>query len=364
MRKKILFVIYSIYGGGAEKQMQYILKYIDRNKFEPHLAVFRLKGKEKDFLPKDVPLYNLSTKLRPASYFLRRKLTRLIKSINPDKVLSFMWGGNLISISAAKRRGVSIIVSERTVPSVDIPKYSFSSLRKKSISKNYLYADRIIANAMMTKEDLASNFDIPYEMIRVIYNMIDIPALELAGDAFKPSEESYILGVGRLDEEKNFKFLLDAVSKIDSKDKIKVVLLGEGDERENLKKHAKDLGVDLKMPGYIDNPYPWMKNAQVFVLSSTYEGMPNVVLEAMCLNTPVIATDCPGAIREMIESEVNGLLVPLDDSKHLAESIQRVLSSKDLSKKFIKNSKKKIKDYDIKNIIPEWEETLGELEIV
>ena len=96
--RKILFVIYSIYGGGAEKQMQYLLRYIDRTKFEPHLFVFRLFGGESKLVPRDVPLYELRKNLVPRTFFAIFFLLKLIVKIKPDRIVSFIYPANLVAL--------------------------------------------------------------------------------------------------------------------------------------------------------------------------------------------------------------------------------------------------------------------------
>ncbi len=356
MKKKLLFVIYSIYGGGAEKQMQYLLKYIDRGKFEPHLAVFHLTGKENKVVPADIPVYDLSTAVRPASFFLFFKLIGLIKKIKPDRILSFMWGVNLISILAGKLTGIKLIVSERTFMPLDIKKYSFQALRRQLISFLYRKANRITAVSNDVKRALIDYFSLPEEKIKVIYNGLDIKKIHAEMNEYCSSFGRYVLGCGRLEKEKNFDLILQAMLGIPG---LKLVILGEGSLRKELAKKAEKLGVELVLPGHIENPYPWMRKAEVFILTSRYEGSPNVLLEAMACKIPVVSVDCPGGIREIIENGRNGIIVPQGNKNELISAIRGILKNSEFAKKLSEKALGTVKKFDMLNMVKKYEEILS-----
>ena len=136
MKKKVLFVAYSIYGGGAEKRFRSILDGMDREKFELSLCVFRLTGKEAGAVPSDIPLYDLSTGLRPASLFLFFKLLLLLGKLRPDKVFSTLWSVNIIVLAAAAVRGVPAVASEATTPSVMLARMRSRRLRSSASARS------------------------------------------------------------------------------------------------------------------------------------------------------------------------------------------------------------------------------------
>jgi len=353
---KILFVIYSIYGGGAEKQMQYILEYIDRKMFEPHLCVFDLTGKENEVVPEEIPVYDLSTNLRPASFFLIFKLMKLIKKIKPHKILSFMWGANLISILAGILTKTEFLISERTFSEVDIKGYFLSKLRKKIVSLLYRKAEKMIAVSYNVKKNLCKYFDIPKRKIRVISNGVDLKKIEKLKSEYEINLQNYLLACGGLHKWKNYDFLIEVMAELKS---LSLVILGDGPLKKHLKQKAESLGVNLILPGYINNPYPYFKKAKVFALTSLYEGFPNVVLEAMACGVPVVSVDCPGGVNEIIENGKTGLLVPSGDKKALTSAVIKLLENKNLCKILTENGYRKVKEeFTLDRMIKSYEDVL------
>jgi len=356
MKKRVLFVIYSIFGGGAERQMQYILKYLDRKRFSPLFCVFKLSIRERELVPSDIPIYVLDTKFRPASLVLIFKLCSLIKKLKPDYILSFMWGANVISIIAGTICKTKIMVSERTFTEEDIKHYSLSYLRKLLISFLYKKATKVVAVCERVRANLIEYFKIPSEKIEVIFNGIDIETIVKKMDDYSPALEGYILACGSLEPVKNYLFLLEVMERIKKMYTIPLVILGEGSQREILERKAEEKGINLILPGFVKNPYPWFKKAKVFVLTSKYEGFPNVILEAWACGVPVVAVDCAGGVRDLIKNGENGLLVRENDKVALVQAIQRLLSNSDLKEKLVRNAKKSLLQYDVHDMVKKYED--------
>jgi glycosyltransferase involved in cell wall biosynthesis len=137
-----------------------------------------------------------------------------------------------------------------------------------------------------------------------------------------------------------------------------LLILGEGKERTNLEKRAKELKIKLIMPGYIENPYPYFRDAEVFVLTSKYEGLPNVILEAWACGTPVVAVDSPGGVKDLIKNKETGLLVPQNDRKALSQAIKNLITQHQLREKIIKNAKSELSRYDVKTMVKRYEKLL------
>jgi glycosyltransferase involved in cell wall biosynthesis len=137
-----------------------------------------------------------------------------------------------------------------------------------------------------------------------------------------------ILGVGELCARKDFGTLIRAFALVRRERPARLVILGKGRQREKLEALARELGVgaDVSLPGFVNNPYPYMKRASLFVLSSAYEGFGNVLVEALATGTPVVATDCPSGPREILEDGRYGPLVPVGDVRRLASSILDTLA--------------------------------------
>ena len=145
----------------------------------------------------------------------------------------------------------------------------------------------------------------------------------------KPGAPPVILGTGRLVTPKDFSTLLRAFARVRVQRKARLVILGEGNRREELESLAQQLGVsaDVALPGFVANPYPFMERAAVFVLSSAWEGFGNVIVEALACGCPVVSTDCPGGPSEILDDGAYGPLVPVGDDAAMAEAILAVLES-------------------------------------
>jgi glycosyltransferase involved in cell wall biosynthesis len=335
MKLKVLFVIYSIHGGGAERQMLNLLHSIDRTAFQPMLAVFACHSIEEQLLPPDVPFYYLKTTKRPASLFHIVNLKKLIEQVQPDRIVSFMWSVNAIAVIAARisRHKTSVIISERTFLSLSIYRYAFPWLRKQLLCRVYPQAQKVISVSNAVADDLINRFNVPREKSIVIYNGVAISSVMEQGDCLVDMtlKKPFIIGVGGLNKTKNFPLLIAAFIKVkEYVPELQLLILGAGSEMQSLRKmiasfHAEN---DIFLPGAVKNPYAYMAKAELFVLSSDYEGLPNVVLEAMVCKVPVIATDCSSGIREILQHEVTGMLTPVNAVGPLADTIRLMLENK------------------------------------
>jgi glycosyltransferase involved in cell wall biosynthesis len=169
--------------------------------------------------------------------------------------------------------------------------------------------------------------------ITVIYNPIDLARIEAMASADEKSAswtEPTIINVGRLIEQKDQQTLIQAFAKVRSRRTCRLVILGEGEKRATLAALARKLGVgsDVLMPGFVANPYNWMRRSAVFVLSSKFEGLPTVLIEAMQCGVSVISADCPSGPAEILEDGRWGKLFRPGDVDALASAIEDALDGK------------------------------------
>ncbi|MFH1416461.1 MAG: glycosyltransferase [Elusimicrobiota bacterium] len=356
MKKKVLFIIHSIHGGGAQKQMQYIIRNLDRNRYDPYLCVFKITGADADVLPAGIRIYDLSTKLHPATLFLTLKLMRLLIRLKPDKVLSFMWSANIVSLLATSFFKISMVISERIYTPLSIKKYSFWKIKRRMISSLYKRASKIIAVSDDVKKGLVDEFFIPENLIHVINNGINSITIEKLSNEYEVELKDYVFACGTLEKKKNFSLLIDAMKDMKGKP---LVILGKGSQESLLRRKAEENMVNLVLPGYLENPYPYFKNAGCFVLTSEYEGFPNVILESMALEVPVVSVDCPGGIKEIIKDGKDGSIVDAGDAHGLAVAIKKILEEKEYRDLIIRNAKEKVKNFSLDSMIKKYEDIIS-----
>jgi glycosyltransferase involved in cell wall biosynthesis len=197
------------------------------------------------------------------------------------------------------------------------------------------WADEIIAVSQGTARDVAKTVGFPVEKIQVVYNPVILPDFsarcqeKINHPWFTPGSPPVIIAAGRLERVKSYHTLIRAFARVRSRIDARLLILGEGEERAHLAQLAEELQVraDVSLPGFVKNPLPYLSQARVFVLSSRYESLPTVVIEALAAGTPVIATDCPGGIREILPDGKNwGCLIPMDDIEAMSQTLFQVLT--------------------------------------
>ena len=215
----------------------------------------------------------------------------------------------------------------------------------------YPHADAVVAVSKGVAADLMKNAGLSPSLVYVIPNPVITPKLlTLAQEPldhpwFQDGAPPVILGVGRLTKQKDFPTLIKAFARVRKSFQCRLVILGEGQDRPKLEALIAGLGLksDTLLPGFVQNPYPYFKRASLFVLSSAWEGSPNVLTEALALGTPVVSTDCPNGPKEILQGGRFGPLVPVGDVKALSEAMLRTLKNP-LEKSFLKSA---VKDYTL-----------------
>lgn len=198
----------------------------------------------------------------------------------------------------------------------------------------YRGVDRIIAVSQGVADDVLAITRLPTGRVAVVQNPVVTPELERLAKApaphawFNPHDRPVILGAGRLTRQKDFESLVRAFAIVRSRQPCRLIILGEGALRARLESVAGELGVrtDVSLPGFAPNPYAFMAHADLFVLSSSWEGSPNVLTEALAVGTPVVSTDCPSGPREILVGGRYGKLVTVGDVAALAQAMEQTLA--------------------------------------
>jgi len=268
--------------------------------------------------------------------YLSDLATYLVRE-QPDALLSAKTHANLVAIWARKiaTGRTRVVISERSTMSTVIQQSRKWRWRfaRPLIQKVYPQADLVIAVSHGVADDILSFTGLSQERVATIYNPMlteHIKAqsiLPISHPWFDTKKIPIILGVGRLVPAKDYPTLLRAFAHFRARHPARLVILGEGRERPTLEKLATELGIaaDLSLPGFVENPYAFMSQASVFVLSSILEGLPNALIEALACGCPVVSTNCRSGPQEILDKGAFGALVPVGDDKALANAILHTL---------------------------------------
>jgi glycosyltransferase involved in cell wall biosynthesis len=336
---RIALFVPSLRGGGAEKAMVNLARGFAERGLKVDLVLAKAEGPYLSQVPLEVRVVDLGA--RRVLYSLPG-LVRYLRRERPQAMLSALNYANIVAIWAKllARVQTRLVVSERNTLSLSTQ--NASSVRVKLlpllIKIFYPYADAVVVVSHGVAEDLITMTGLPVEKVKVIYNPVITPELFARAEEpldhpwFRPGEPPVILGVGRLTKQKDFPTLIRAFALVRKECRARLMILGEGEDRPKIEALVRELGLeeDVALPGFVDNPYKYMKRAAVFVLSSQWEGLPTVLIEALALGTPVISTDCPGGSAEILENGRWGQLVPVGNIRALAGAILAAIEDKGL----------------------------------
>ncbi len=335
--KHIAIFLPSLRGGGAERVMLTFANELVNQGLKIDLVLVNTNGPYLKDVDKRIKVVDLGCNRQFKAIF---GLISYIRKNKPSAIFSALVTTNVIAASTRffLRTKFKIIISERAVSSMALRDISFPQRKifPKLIKFFYCFADAIIAVSNGVKEDLEKNFMIPSHMIKVIYNPINFEEIQKKKEelvihpVFNNSNEKIIISVGRLTKQKNFKLLISAFATVNENIPSTMIILGEGDLKETLIKHATKLKVQKKVHflGFVDNPFAWMARADLFVLSSNYEGLPGSLLQAMACGIKVVSTDCPSGPAEILQGGKWGRLVPVNDTNALTVAMMNSLKDK------------------------------------
>ncbi len=355
VKKKIMFVLPSLSGGGAERVMLTLVKHIDKSKFVPIFVLNKKEGKLLKQLPKDIEVIDLNvTQARYAIF----KIAKKIKELKPDIVFSTLGHLNLLMamIRPFYSKKIKFISRESNTVSLENQNEKYPRIFNFLYKNVYNNFDLIITQSKYMKLDLVEKFGIKEDKIVTIYNPVDIENIleKREKPLVKPFKKDKInlIAIGRLAHQKGFDVLIDTMANLD--DRFHLYILGEGDDEKELKNRIKtlDLSEKVTMLGFCENPYAFINESDFFILSSRYEGLPNVVLEANACKKPCVAFDMPGGTAEIIVDGKSGILVKHFSAKALSDAIKEAVKI-DFDEEYIYNFCKE--NFSVLKIVREYE---------
>lgn len=333
---RLALLLPNLHGGGAERVMLNLACSFAEQGLSVDLVLVKLEGSYLAQLPPQVRVVNLGDRRLLLSLLA---LMKYLRRERPTVLLSAMDDVNVVALLIRRLAGVDtrIVVSAHNNLSEESQNATEMKRRLTPFLVRWFYpwADAIVSVSQGVAEDLASITGLPLECIHVIYNPVVTAKLlekgmeQLDHPWFASGEPPVILGVGRLTKQKDFPTLIQAFALMQQSYSARLMILGEGEEQAHLETLVRELGLEeaVAFPGFVANPYAYMAQASMCVLSSAWEGFGNVLVEAMAVGTPVVSTDCKSGPAEILENGQYGRLVTIGDVKGLAEAIISTLVS-------------------------------------
>jgi glycosyltransferase involved in cell wall biosynthesis len=330
----ITLFIPSLHGGGAERAMLMFSVELLRRGFAVDLVIGAHEGGLQDLVPHGVRLIVLGTSRLSHGLF---GLVRHLRVTKPLALYSTITNANVIAAVAGQLAGscTRIVVRQSNVPITE-PK---STWRRQATAKLLPRAYRLAHGVIAVSEGVASELRTLEprlaDRIRVIPTPVVSEAVLAQGEEGAP--HSWLQGEGtpvvltaaRLEPHKGLHTLLTAFARVRARRDARLIIIGEGSERSSLERKVQELGLQehVSLPGFQRNPYCFMSKANAFVLASEFEGLPNVLIQAMAFGTPVVATDCKSGPREILDGGRMGALVPVGDVAAIADAINVALDT-------------------------------------
>lgn len=362
---RLTLVIYSLHSGGAERVMSIAVNYWVSQGWQVTLLTFVDET--------DIPFYKLDSRINYIALGIAKMssnpivaitnnwqsiqiLRKAIVNSNPELIISFLDNTNVKTLLAKLGLNIPVIVSERNDPNHSPKSKIWRVLR----SVSYQFADAIVVQT-----NRAFNYFRPQlqSKIVIIPNPVILPAAN-CNSSPKSSTQASIIAMGRLESQKGFDLLLEAFAQLkDIYSNWTLTILGEGTKRSQLENLREKLGLNNRVyfPGRVKNSAQWLKQADIFVMSSRFEGFPNALCEAMACGLPVISTDCPNGPREIIRDGIDGILVANESISELKEAIKSLMVDQSKRETLGKRALEITTRFSLSAVMNQWEKIIEKL---
>ncbi len=341
--KVVSFLLLTLPTDGVSRVILNLAKGFVERGLKVDIVVLKAEGDALAWIPSGARVVELNAQMQGVGKLLYLfSLVRYLRKVQPASLIVCRDDINFGSIAkylAMVSTQVLLIshtnLSQYLDYSSDDVKNSFSAYLLKRFLWFYGLADGIVAVSQGVADSLANLAGRPLKQLRVIYNPVVTPEVLAKAEEpvnhpwFAAGEPPVILGVGRLQALKDFPTLIRAFALVRQHMPARLMILGDGEERQNLETLISELGLtsDIALPGFVSNPYAYMSKASVLAMSSLCEGFGNVIAEALACGTPVVTTDCPSGPAEILDFGNYGSLVPLADAEALAQAILTTITS-------------------------------------
>jgi glycosyltransferase involved in cell wall biosynthesis len=338
---KFAFIVTNLAGGGAEKALLTLGSQLARRGHEVHLVL--LEHHVDHPPPAEIRIHALTQRGRrllkgalgkPIAVLRLRRLISALAQPRPfDLIVSTLPFADEVAVRASLPRHWCRIANTLSAEIARLRARDPGKARRRLRRYRRLYGrGSLIAVSDGVAEDLRRGLGLDHPRIERIYNPFDFAAMRTLAAETAPDRPAvpYLIHVGRFTGQKRHDLLLDAFALLDIPHPL--VLLTEREPALSDMIRRRGLDGRVVVAGFRTNPYPWIAGAKLLVLSSDHEGLPNVIIEALALDTPVVSTDCPSGPREILGGTRPGCLVPVNDAAGLAQAIARVLADPPLSR--------------------------------
>lgn len=355
--KRIVFVISSLGGGGAERVISILANHLVSKKYQVTVVTYYPKKSDWYRLNRSVNRVIISwarskTKLEIIRN-LSSRITQLRKTfidIHPDVIISFTTEVNVTTLLASFGLGIKVIISERVDPTMH---QNLPTVWKWLRRLTYPFSSYLVVQTATSAKYFSKFFG---SRVVVIPNPVVLEAPSNADSLL--FKKPFIVAIGRLVDQKGFDLLIESYATLaNNYPNWNLVIIGEGDKRSKLEQLISRLGLSSRilLIGRVKNPQTVLHQADIFVLSSRYEGFPNALLEAMANGLPAISFNCPSGPAEIIRHNFDGILVPPENREKLSMAIGKLMSDKILRRKLGKNAKQVTTRFSVGKILGRWE---------